>query len=202
MNFYRYPGEWKFPGGVVESEDRTFRETALRELQEEFIGINISTEEDAKLYLFNKKTTLPVQRKQYLMHNYVAFAEENLWITDDIEVNINGNLRRRVENFNKIIADGSFWDMNVKEKYLFSPEIMEVRWIGLDDAIQIMSSSMNNPVTYVNSWQQTEFERYGVAVRDPMYQSMITLQDIQRFTTIDEIRKNEVEVLAAGEVPS
>ena len=104
-----------------------------------------------------------------------------------------------MEVFNKIIANGSFWDMDIKDKYLFSPEVIEVKWIILEDAIKIMSSSMNTCLSYINSWQQTEFERYGILLRDPMYQSMITLQEIQMFRTIDEIRENEVAMLAAAQ---
>ena len=53
----RYPGEWKFPGGVVElDKDNSLSNTAIRELNEEFIGLHVNSD-NCKLRLLNIKTT-------------------------------------------------------------------------------------------------------------------------------------------------
>ncbi len=57
----RYPSEWKFPGGVVENLDYSFKVTAIRELNEEFPGLDVRIE-TAHLLLLNKKLTLFVKR--------------------------------------------------------------------------------------------------------------------------------------------
>lgn len=41
QNLRNHPGEWAFPGGKVDQEDRNYSETALREIREE-VGLNPS----------------------------------------------------------------------------------------------------------------------------------------------------------------
>ena len=80
-NFPHIQGEWKFPGGVQEESDSSLLDTALRELQEEFLGVELSVcPQSPCLYMMSQKLTIPIQSKQYLMHNFIAFESENAWI--------------------------------------------------------------------------------------------------------------------------
>ena len=72
----RYPGEWKFPGGVCDEHDITLKDTAIRELNEEFLGLDVDITKHSTLYLVNKKLTRAIKGRQYWMHNFVAIDSE------------------------------------------------------------------------------------------------------------------------------
>jgi hypothetical protein len=183
----RYPGEWKFPGGVAESGDKSLVETAVRELQEEFPGMVVT--DDAKLLMLNKKLTMPVKGRQYWMHTCVALSEDNNWITDDCVSVINLNLADRHQKFLSSLCSGAFWEVNDEEKIKLSPELNRVDWIDIDRAISMMESSMFDPVVHVDEWQRMEFEKYNIQTRDPMYQSMCILEEIRQLNNIENIRE-------------
>lgn len=222
----RYPGEWKFPGGVQEDTDASLRETALRELREEFIGLEIPEHCTPTLRLINRKLTRPIQGRQYWMHNYAALDEENPWIGEMADANGNGSsscsssssscsesatnsgdtddplaskvnqhLTQRVQRFESMLADGSYWSLTPEQKSTVSPELMWVRWMCLDSAIALMSSEKDAAhLPFVNDWQREQFARYGVSGRDPMYQSMVTLQEVQALGGVEEIRRRDAEM--------
>ncbi|CAE7593571.1 KIF13B [Symbiodinium natans] len=75
----RYPGEWKFAGGVVDA-DETPEEAARRELEEEFQVPVALTKATCKLRLMSIKQTRPIRNISNIMFNYVAAAEENPWL--------------------------------------------------------------------------------------------------------------------------
>lgn len=187
----RYPGEWKFPGGVLEPADRSMEQTATRELREEFIGID-APDSDISLYLVNRKLTKPIKGKRYLMHNFVAMEDDNPWITaTDILQIVNTNLQKRVNEFNKKLEDGSFWSLNSEERSEYSPEIAQVQWLSLSDAVHVMGSSLDDRLTIVNEYQRLEFEKYGIEARDPMFQSMVTLLEIEKLETFERIKAQD-----------
>jgi len=182
----RYPGEYKFPGGCVE-EDETLEQAALRELTEEFIGIQ-ANERNSKLHFFNSKTTLPVKEKVYIMNNFIAFADENEWLRDDDLVSsVNDNLCRKRRQFEDSVNDDSFWLMSFDDKCKLSPEVNSIDWIPLDKAIDILDGSQVDPICYVNDFQMLEFKALDIQSRDPMYQTKMTLLDIARLGTKENI---------------
>lgn len=63
----RYPGEWKFAGGVVDA-DETPEEAARRELEEEFQVPVALTKATCKLRLMSIKQTRPIRNISNIMH--------------------------------------------------------------------------------------------------------------------------------------
>lgn len=177
----RYPGEWKFPGGVVDDCDASLEATALRELQEEFMGLPEAAVKHARVHFLGEKLTKPIQRRCHRMFNFVAFEDENAeWMSDAVLCNVNATLQAKREAFEQqYLADGSFWRMDSdEEKMRVSPEIHRVQWFPIGMAMQMMRSTLVAPYTPVDEWQKNEFDRYGVAKRDPMYITFRVLQDI------------------------
>lgn len=86
-----------------------------------------------------------------------------------------------------MLNDGSYWNLNIQQKEEISPEVYQVKWIDIDEAILIMESAEYFPIQYVNEWQQQEFEKYSISQRDPMYQSMMVLREIRELSTPEEI---------------
>jgi 8-oxo-dGTP pyrophosphatase MutT (NUDIX family) len=181
----RYPGEYKFPGGVVEKNE-TLQQTAIRELVEEFIGIR-ANDNNSNIHLFNRKETLPIQGKIYVMNNFIAFADENDWIEDDLVCIINSNLKARRDRFNDAITDNSYWTLSYEDKCKLSPEVNSVKWFRIEEAIEILESSERHPIEYANEFQEHEFLKYGIKNRDSMYQTKVTLQNIFRLSSKEKI---------------
>lgn len=176
----RYPGEWKFPGGVVDDCDASLLATALRELEEEFLGLPASAR-DAKTHFLSEKITKAIQRRRHRMFNFVAFEDENTsWMSDAAIAHVNATLAAKRAAFEAThLADGSFWRMTSgDEKMRVSPEIHRVQWFPIDAAMEMMRGALIAPHTPVDAWQQREFTRYGVTKRDPMYITYRVLLDI------------------------
>jgi 8-oxo-dGTP pyrophosphatase MutT (NUDIX family) len=184
----RYPGEWKFPGGAVEDADLSLRETAVRELQEEFIGIKVSSS-SCVMHLLNCKITRPIQGKSFHMHNFVAFADENEdWLgVEGLEAIINKNLAAKKQTFDAVLSSGEFWLLSEEAKSAVSPEVHRVQWMDLGAAIAHMDGAEADPCSVLDDFQRSEFVRYGVRTRDPMHQSKVVLEDILALGTKEAI---------------
>ncbi|KAF1326697.1 3-mercaptopyruvate sulfurtransferase, partial [Globisporangium splendens] len=195
----RYPGEWKFPGGVVDDCDTSLEATALRELQEEFAGIPV-TQQNARMYFFLEKLTRPIQRKRHRMFNFVAFEDENMtWMSDDAIAVVNATLAEKRATFEaSYLADGSFWRMSDDEKMRVSPEIHRVQWFPIATAMEMMQDTLVDPYTPLDDWQKQEFDRYGVAKRDPMYITLRVLQEISEIQPSDALREQVKRTRAPG----
>ncbi|RHY86733.1 hypothetical protein DYB35_010077, partial [Aphanomyces astaci] len=160
----RYPGEWKFPGGSRDSGDVTLQHTAMRELREEFLGLDPPPL--SKLHWVSTRTTLPIQGKRFQMHNFVALAMENAWLMDDgLDLRVNRRLEDKRRSFAAALEDRSFWDMAVAAKEALSPEVRTVQWFPIDSAIELMTPGL---MQHVNAFQASEFASYGITSRDPM----------------------------------
>lgn len=180
----RYPGEWKFPGGVRDADDESLRHTAFRELQEEFLGIPCPRE----LKGLSKKMTRVIRGKQYCMYNFIALDEDNVWMQDDSVVDqVNHNLASKFDRFDESLSTGKYWELDFKEKEAISPEVHRVEWVDLNIAIERMGSAEASPEVCVDEWQQLEFSRHNVQRRDPMFQSMMVLKDILELGSVHKI---------------
>ncbi|ETW03149.1 hypothetical protein H310_05568 [Aphanomyces invadans] len=177
----RYPGEWKFPGGSQDVDDESLQQTAIRELREEFLGIDPT--ETPMLRWLSTRTTLPVQGKRFRMHNFVALSDENVWLNDVRLVDrVNGRLADKRRAFAHALDDGSFWSMDTAAKEAISPEVHRVQWFPISTAIDLMEPGHRQ---HVNEFQATEFAAHGVVSRDPMYQTMKTLERVSMLSRDD-----------------
>jgi long-chain acyl-CoA synthetase len=176
----RYPGEMKFPGGTKDAHDASLEGAARRELEEEF---HTTIPADAKLRLFSVKRTKPVRGVSYMMHNFVALVDENPWLMKLDVGAVNKALEERRARFGISVNDETFWGLSNSQKESVSPEVRRVDWIPIKDATWHAMTSKAIPNLYINEFQKTEFERLGVKTRDPMFQTMWVLLDLDRFPT-------------------
>ena len=166
----RYPGEYKFAGGAVDTNE-SLEAAARRELEEEFLCV---VPQEAKLRLFDIKQTRPVQNTSYIMHNFLILESENPWLTDAFnEVNV--KLEEKRNTFNRSKEQGEFWKMNKAEKEKYSPEVHQISWLDMKTAVKHSFLSMNYETQYVNDFQQSEFERLNIQHRDPLFITMVSV---------------------------
>eukprot|EP00039_Didymoeca_costata_P007073 m.96097 g.96097 ORF g.96097 m.96097 type:complete len:332 (+) comp13528_c0_seq1:153-1148(+) len=177
----RYPGEFKLAGGTVD-DGETLLEAARRELREEFLdAAELPLPEDATLRPFSIKQTRPVQGRSYLMCNFVALESENKWLKElDTDI-INHALEVRRQRHLEAVSSGRFWSLSKAEKESLAPEVREVKWVSLADSIMMSLSSLQTPVRHVNSFQKSEYERYKIHMRDPMYMTALTLMEVEAY---------------------
>jgi 8-oxo-dGTP pyrophosphatase MutT (NUDIX family) len=215
----RYPGEWKFPGGVYDPDlDDALESTAIRELQEEFLGLTCPPDNILRplMRLFNQKCTLPIQGRSYEMNNYLIVdpqQQQLRWDEEEI-AKVNQKLLEKKIRFMESLSRNEYWDLSYEERLPISPEVHQIQWIDLDEAISLMESSLTHQQEqegegeegtaegqrrkrtrreYVNVWQQEQFEQYGITRRDPMYQSMMTLREIRDAMRAEEEQRQRGE---------
>lgn len=175
----RYPGEWKFPGGTCDPHDESLEMTAIREFQEEFLGIHCPYDYlQENIKLFNQKLTIPIQGRKYQMNNFIIYDDQNFWNDEEI-AKVNLNLLTKKQQFHESLTNGNFWNLSLEEKFTLSPEVHELRWFDIDEAIDLMASAQSGEM-FANDWQRDEFQKYGIYQRDPMYQTMMTLIELRQ----------------------
>jgi 8-oxo-dGTP pyrophosphatase MutT (NUDIX family) len=177
----------KFPGGVVDASDKSFKHTALRELHEEFLGLHVPThvvEQD--IVHFNTKLTRAVKNRRYRMYNFVALVEDPdaQWINDEAVERINSTLHEKRVTFESLLHDGSYWDMSAVEKEKVSPEVRSVAWFSLEDAIEMMDDATE----CVDEWQREMFLQLGIKGRDPMHVTAESLAEVRDHEDLTALR--------------
>lgn len=184
----RYPGEWKFAGGIVEPGE-TPEAAARRELEEEF---QIELPKDAaqsKLHLLSIKQTRPIRNVSNIMYNFVAAAEENSWLEHFNVAEVNASLAARRARHQASVEDGLYWHLEKAEREEVSPEIREVQWLDMQSAILNAFTSMNESFVPVNRFQDEEFARLNIVRRDPMFLTMQTLLEVESFPSLASLAR-------------
>lgn len=182
----RYPGEWKFAGGVVDA-DETPLQAAMRELEEEFQVPTALTEATCKLRLLSVKQTRPIRNVSNIMFNYVAAADENPWLQElDLE-EVNLTLAKRRQSFAEALQGGNFYTLGKEQQESLAPEIHEVQWLDMRSAVMHAFTSMNGSLLPVNDFQKEEFHRMGLQRRDPMFLTMATLLEVDSFPSLQSL---------------
>merc|ERR1712137_325920 len=69
-----------------------------------------------------------------------------------------------------------------------SPEVREVAWLDVADIVASFLRSKGKTFQPVNAFQQSEFARYGITERDPMYASMGLLNILEACGSLAGIR--------------
>lgn len=181
----RWGGEWKFPGGRVEPGE-TLEQAAWREMREEF-GV-APPSGSGVLHLLSLKRTKVIKGVSFLMHNYACLADENPWLAALDTAAIDASLARRRARFEALRDAGGFWQLSQPEREDVAPEVRRVAWLGLKAATECMLSSKSTELRPVDEWQAAEFRRLGVEERDPMFQTMAALLDVNSFDDEDALR--------------
>lgn len=177
----------KFPGGVVESTDQSFKDTALRELHEEFLGIQVPSHVACTdIIHFNTKLTRPIKNRRYRMFNFVALVEDETadWINTAAIDHINATLKNKRDTFEELLASGAYWTKTPEEKELLSPEVRRVKWFPLEDAITMM----DDETPFVDDWQKQTFAQLGISGRDPMHVTAESLAEVRDHEDLRAVR--------------
>lgn len=182
----RYAGEFKPAGGVVD-EGESMEEAARRELHEEFLRpVGCGLPDSAKLRAFSVKQTRPIRSRSNVIYNFVALAEENQWLRDlDVDA-VNEALAAHRRHFKNLVEGGKYWDLSPSEKELVAPEIHQIAWVPLREAVRYCMQSMV-PGHFVNDYQRDEFARYRKKSRDPMFITAAALIELETFPTVDSL---------------
>lgn len=170
----RYPGEFTFPGGVIEAGE-TPPEAALRELREEF---GLEAPEGVQLRLLSVRQTRPVRNKSNIIFNYMLHEEENPWLRDFDTGACNAALCQRREAFEEQLQTGVFWRLSQEEREALSPEVVEVAWLNIADVVKMSYSP------YVNAFQEAEFKRLCIPRRDPVFLTLASLIEIETYPSL------------------
>lgn len=183
LKVMRYPGEFRLAGGAVDAGE-SLHEAAQRELEEEFLrpaGLKLPVE--AKLRPFGVKQTLPVASKSNLMWNFVALEEENPWLESLDVPGVNAELSRRRARFENSLRSGEYWQLSLAEREHAAPEVRELRWLSLCEAVWLSLSTMAGGGTghFANDFQRDEFARLGISKRDPMFITGCALVEMEAF---------------------
>lgn len=177
----RYPAEYKFPGGTLNSSE-TNSNAAKREFEEEFLT---SIPNNCRLRLFKVSQTRPIKGVSYIMSNYVCLESENQWLSCLKSSDINERLRLKRSRFNSKGDD--FYRLDDEEKESLSPEVEQVNWLQISEAISYAFTSMNSKPTFINPYQESEFERLNIKKRDPMFVNLTILTALERFKNENEL---------------
>ena len=104
-NLRNHPGEWAFPGGKVDQEDKDYSETALREIREE-VGLNSSI-----INLLGRLETVETT-SGYSVVPYVGILDNEY----SIKININEVDDYVLLPFNVLISSETLTKINYKNQ--------------------------------------------------------------------------------------
>lgn len=189
QHLMRYPGEWKYAGGTVDPGE-TVEVAARRELEEEFDLQLPSAPERVVLRLQSVRQTRVISGVSNIMFNYVAVADENPWLEEMDVPALNARLQAKRMRHAELLSSGKFWSMSEAEKEECSPEVREVRWMSMKDAVMAAFSSMHPELTPHNEFQASEFARVGRSHRDTMFLTMALLLDVASFPSLRTLRRH------------
>ena len=145
-SYMRYAGEWKFPGGSVDTGE-TLAAAAERELSEEF---RVSVPHDAVMRPFNVKFTRAIQGKSFTMFNFLCAADDNPWLQHlDLDA-VNARLKLRRQECEALIESGDFWKLNKNERMEVSPEVHTVEWLDLASAVEVRACTRALVVPWIS----------------------------------------------------
>jgi len=87
------------------------------------------------------------------------------------------------ENWNKLTK---------KERETFAPEVHQIDWLKMKDAVAHSFTSMNSTTTFVNDYQQNEFSRLKIEYRDPLFITMKVLTALDSFKSFADFKDSNV----------
>lgn len=138
---------------------------AMREIEEEF---DVTVPSNAHLRLISIRQTLPVRNVSHVMFNYIAVASENPWLEAYAVDAANARLEHRRQRHTALVSTGVFWKMTAEEREQVAPEVHEIRWLSMKQAVVYAYTSLHHTCVHVNTFQKSEFDRFRRLRRDPM----------------------------------
>ena len=105
LNLRNHPGEWAFPGGKVDQEDKDYSETALREIREE-VGLNSSI-----INLLGRLETVKTTSGYYVVP-YVGILDNEY----SLRINVNEVDDYMFLPFNVLISSETCTQINYKNQ--------------------------------------------------------------------------------------
>merc|ERR1712216_700272 len=90
--------------------------------------------------------------------------------------------KRRLR-FDSLLERGEFWQLPAPMREGVAPEVHEIRWVPLAEAVWWALSTMVDFGVghFVNKFQENEFCRLGIQRRDPMFMTGVTLMELESF---------------------
>lgn len=149
----------------------------------------IELPENSQLRPFRVNSTKAIQGKSYRMFNYVACADENAWLLNLDVDQVNRQLQAKRDAFEGLLTSGRFWSLSKKDRERVSPEVRSVAWLDIKSAVEVCLTSKASEVRFVNGFQRTEFNKHGIKERDPMYASMMSILELEKFKSMQSIRE-------------
>eukprot|EP00658_Telonema_sp_P-2_P057914 TRINITY_DN46328_c0_g1_i1.p1 TRINITY_DN46328_c0_g1~~TRINITY_DN46328_c0_g1_i1.p1 ORF type:complete len:224 (-),score=31.91 TRINITY_DN46328_c0_g1_i1:109-780(-) len=143
---------------------------------------------DAVLAPLLARQTRPIKSKSNLMHCYIAQAEDNPWLANLDTARANVCLAEKRAQFLGEVQTGRYWQLPTRDQERLSPEVRELQWVGLRDAMRFCLSTMAAG-TFVNEYQRLAFSKYGKSGRDPMYMTAAILYELEAFPNEQVLRR-------------
>ena len=167
-----FGGEFTFLGRRGAWNDRSPQDTLLELLTE--IGFSIPTGGFRSL-LFDRNKGASSDGRTYDIYNFLALESENDWLRGSIET-INSHFQQKRRKRDKMISNGTFWDLLDGEKRLYSPKYHELTWVTIQELLHMI----NRP--YANKYQREQFQKWGVTQRWSIPATISTLKNVLLFT--------------------
>ena len=117
-----------------------------------------------------------------------CLEDENSWLQQVEPEDINRWLAERRSRFDASLASGQFWTCSKEERERLAPEVHRVAWLDLHVAAEGMLHTLSNELIPLDGWQGAEFERLGITRRDPMFQTLATLLEVEACAAADDVR--------------
>ena len=177
----RYAGEFS-PAGGNQDEGEGLEQCARRELFEEYLQpMGDALPPDARLRPFVAKQTRPIRSRSNLIFSYVALESENQWLQKLDVAKTNAALRERRDRFAASFASGEFFALGPAAREELAPEVRQLQWMPLHEAVRHCITSTERPLVTVNQYQAKAFRKYGRKARDPMVITGATLMELEGF---------------------
>jgi hypothetical protein len=68
-----------------------------------------------------------------------------------------------------------------EDKSRLSPEVYACAWLDIGRACEMSMTSNCEAFVPCNEWQREQFDLHGVVRRDPMFQTMSTLMELEKY---------------------
>jgi hypothetical protein len=119
-----------------------------------------------------------VKNRSDVIFYYAIHEDENPWLRSFSTDACNAALQARREAFGERVRDGTFWGMSRTEREAWSPEVAEVAWVDVGEALRMAY------LPHANEYQAREFARLGLSKRDPIFLTLASLMEVEALPSV------------------